>query len=197
MAPGVKDEVLKLLDIEEFKEVVLQIQKTTAVAARAALVGHLLTLPGLTVHYDCGDPKTRVLSDFKEFEHNHERLTACKLADHGYNVLFAPKGMFTRFGKRFDVYLCKGHILLQADLKSLTTKNPDTIGQRIKGGSNQASRVVLDITSDITARVLIDGLKLGCKRNDTLVQIILCYKNKCQVLTKEQILSKKIFDLVK
>lgn len=60
-----------------------------------------------------------------------------------------PKSFFLNLGKRFDVFLCKENVMLQADLKSLTTKNPDTIAKRIKEGSDQANSIVLDINSDI------------------------------------------------
>ena len=135
-----------------------------------------------------------MLAEFKKFDHDHEKKTACKMAEHGYNVLFVPKSFFPNLGKRFDVFLCKENVMLQADLKSLTTKNPDTIAKRIKEGSDQANRIVLDINSDINTNDLITGLRSGCARNDKLIEIILLFKSRCYFLLKEKVMSNRIFN---
>lgn len=142
------------------------------------------------MHYTCGSPKRVVVGEFEVFEHAHERQAACKLADQGYDLVFVPNSYFDRDEKKFDVFFCRDHIFLPADFKSLTTKNPDTIGKRIKSGENQASCIILDILSDISVKDLINGLKLGSERNVTLIQIILFYRSRCYLLKKDQILSK-------
>jgi hypothetical protein len=90
--------------------------------------------------------------------------------------------------------LCKENVMLQADLKSLTTKNPDTIAKRIKEGSDQANSIVLDINSDINIKDLISGLRSGCERNDKLIEIILLIKLRCYFLLKEKIICNRIFN---
>lgn len=101
-----------------------------------------------------------MLAESELIEHKHELTTATLLAKINYDVVFAPKAMFSRNEKKFDVFLIRGSIIFKADLKSISSKNPDTIANRIKGGSEQASRVVIDITSDIEKNVLIDGLRV-------------------------------------
>lgn len=93
--------------------------------------------------------------------------------------------------------MSRGHIFLEADLKCITTSNPDTIGKRIKEGSEQATRIVLDITSAIRKKELIIGLKTGCGRNDLLKEILLFYNSSFYCLPKTLILSKNIFSVIK
>lgn len=186
----------RILDIEEFKRNIEAVNRAKG-RDKASLIKALLSQPGFRSHYHCGIPRRHVVGEFETFEHHHEYVTACKLSSFDWDILFMPKGYFQRDEKRFDVVLCREHIFLPADLKSLTTKNPDTIGNRIKEGSDQAPRVVVDINSDIDARTLIDGLKLGCQRNDGLVQVIVLYHSRCYSLKKDQILGNGIFDVLK
>ncbi len=137
-----------------------------------------------------------VYSESKAIEYNHELSTAKVLTQQHYDVLFAPKGMFKRADKRFDVFLIRDHVILKADLKSITSKNPDTIANRIKEGSQQASRVVLDILSNIESSSLIDALRSGVNRNNLIKEVLLLYKNHFYRLPKEEILSKKIYGLL-
>lgn len=113
-----------------------------------------------------------------------------------YHVVFAPKAMFLRNEKKFDIFLIKESSIFKADLKSISSKNPDTIANRIKGGSEQASRLVIDITSDIEKNDLIDGLRSGVERNDLIKEIMLLYKSKFYRLPKDLILSKKIYNIL-
>jgi hypothetical protein len=99
--------------------------------------------------------------------------------------------------KRFDVYLLRDTIILEADLKCIFSKNPDTIGNRIVSGSDQASREVLDIRSDLQLNDLIDGLRSGTGKNKLIKEILLFYKNGLYILPKNLIWSKRIFDILK
>ncbi len=114
-----------------------------------------------------------------------------------YDVVFAPAGIFPRGGKRFDIYLLKDIIILEADLKCISSKNPLTIAYRIKEGSEQASRVVLDVKSIIQAKDLIDGLRSGTGKNSLIKEVLLFYRNKFYILPVNLIWSKRIFDILK
>jgi hypothetical protein len=141
---------------------------------------------------DCG-----LYSISTAFEYNHEYETALKLVAHGFDVIFMPKGYFADGGKRFDVFVCRGHLCLEYDLKSITSKNPDTIKDRIRAGSYQSNRLVIDIKSNIDRMDLIDGLRMGCERNDRIFSMLLFYKSKLYELYKPQILGKNIYNLIK
>jgi len=148
-------------------------------------------------HYYNKKTNRKVLSESESIEHAHELATAIKITEVNYDVIFAPKGLFKRNDKKFDIFLLRDHIILKADLKTITSKNPDTIARRIKDGSDQASRIILDIRSDIQAGTLIDGLRSGSSKNDLLVEVLLFYRNKFYVLDKKQILGKNIYSLIK
>lgn len=139
----------------------------------------------------------KVLSESETLEHKHELHTARAIAQIGYDVLFAPRGIFKRDEKRFDIFLIREHVILKADMKSITSKNPDTIANRIKGGSDQASRVVVDICSDIEKKYLIAGLRSGVENNKLIKEIFLFYKNGFYKLPKDLIKSRRIFDVIK
>ncbi|HTD94199.1 MAG TPA: hypothetical protein VK644_10320, partial [Chitinophagaceae bacterium] len=138
-----------------------------------------------------------VLAEKETLEHRHELQTAKALTQKNYDVLFAPAGMFGRADKKFDVFLIRDHIILKADLKCITSKNPDTIANRIKGGSEQASRLVVDIVSNIERKTLIDGLRSGVTGNAMIKEILLFYNRHFYRLSKEEIISRRIFDLLK
>lgn len=137
-----------------------------------------------------------IYAESKELEHNHELKTAQALTRKGYHVLFAPKAMFKRESKKFDVFLIRDHIILRADLKNITSKNPETISNRIAEGAQQASRVVIVIQSDLNRKVLINGLRSGCQRSDSLKEIFLFYKSKFYRLNKKDIESSRIYKLL-
>jgi len=183
-------------DIECLKTLIEEI-KLSNKASKAEKIMHLLSMDFWITHYQ--DKKTRctVIAACNQFEYPHEHHTCKKLAAAGYNVILVPKGFFKRKEKKFDVFLCRGHIFLESDLKCITTTNVDTIGKRIKEGSEQSPRIVLDVTSTITKNNLIIGLKTGCERNQNLMEIILFYNSNFYCLPKTQILSKKIFKVIK
>ena len=141
------------------------------------------------VHYFDKDTGKRVLAEC-ELDYEHERSTAVFLAQMGYDVVFAPKGMFGREDKKFDVFLIRDTNIIQADLKCITSKNPDTIAIRIKGGSEQAPRIVINIVSNVGRKDLINGLRSGVIRNKLIKEILLIYKGKLYKLPTAVILKK-------
>ncbi|HEX9512256.1 MAG TPA: hypothetical protein VF939_17310 [Puia sp.] len=148
-------------------------------------------------HYRDKKTGRRVLSESKFIEHDHERRTAICLAQMNYDVIFAPGGMFKRGKKKFDIYLLRDTVILEADLKCISSKNPLTIAYRIKEGSEQASRVVIDITSDIDKKTLIQGLRSGIYKNNLLSEILLFYKKRFYRLPKTLIQGQRIYEVIK
>lgn len=55
-------------------------------------------------HYCDKDTGRRVLAECA-LDYEHEKSTAVYLAQMNYDVVFAPKGMFKRGDKKFDVFL--------------------------------------------------------------------------------------------
>jgi hypothetical protein len=164
---------------------------------RQMAIDKLLGLTDWVIVYTDKHTLRRVFTEKEDMDHEHEIQTAKALCQKDYDVLFAPAGMFDREDKKFDVFLIRGHIILKADLKSISSKNPDTIAKRIKYGAEQASRVVLDIVSDIEKKVLIDGLRSGVTKNRLIREILLFYNSRFYRLSKDEILSRKIFSLIK
>jgi hypothetical protein len=165
---------------------------------KAKEIKKLLNNPDFHTLYTDKITQRKVVAEFKEFEFKHEETTAIKLCSIGFDVIFAPKGMFGRKDKKFDVFLTKDNILLKADLKFVSSTNPDTIQNRIMEGANQATRVVLDIESNILPNKLIDGLRNGvknCKLN--IIEILLFYRNGYYKLPTNLIMSKKIYEIIK
>lgn len=148
-------------------------------------------------HYKDKVTGRRVLCISKQMEYQHELTTAIFLAQTNYDVVFAPSALFTRDVKKFDIYLVRDNIILQADLKNITSTNPGTIAKRIIGGSDQASRIVIHINSGINKKDLIDGLRGGVERNRLIKVVLLFYKGKFYMLPKTLILSKEIFKILK
>ena len=163
---------------------------------RAEKIIFLLSCGFLFQHYKNKKTQKRVLSESDKIEHDHELKTAIALTDYNYHVLFAPKGLFYRNQKKFDIFLITEFLLLKADLKSISSKNPDTIAKRINEGSEQASIVIIDIRSDILPKDLISGLKSGCFKNQLIREIILFYKRKYYRLAKSLIISKNIYKVI-
>jgi hypothetical protein len=88
-------------------------------------------------------------------------------------------------------------IILEADLKHVSSKSPLTIAYRIKEGSDQAPRIVLDIASDIDAKTMIQGLRSGVYKNRLLKEILLFYKRKFYRLPKSLVMSNRIYEIIK
>ena len=187
----------QIFDVNLFREITNKIISERDKTIKKEQINQLLLLDGLFNHHTDKATKRVVLANYSQLEYPHEHHTSKKLTSVNYDVIFVPNGYFKRGEKKFDVFLTRDHIFLEADLKSITSKNSDTIGNRIKEGSLQAARIVLDITSPIQKRQLIDGLKLGCQRNDMIKEILLFYNSKFYRLPVIEILSKRIFDIIK
>ena len=179
-----------------FKQTVIEINGGSITVRQQGII-NLLNCDGLNCHIENNDTDRGVYSVSNTFEYPHELATATKLTAENYDVVFMPAGFFGRNEKKYDVLLCRDHLAFQADLKSITSTNPDTIGKRIKEGSHQAPRLVLDINSGIPRKDLIQGLKIGCERNDLLKEIMLFYNHRFYRLFISQILSNRIYDIIK
>ena len=186
-----------LVDITFFISAIKAYYKGVNVRARRNEIQRILAAADWYLHYTDKKTGRRVLSESILIEHEHERRTAIALAQMNYDVVFAPAGIFQRGGKRFDIYLLKDTIILEADLKCISSKNPLTIAYRIKEGSEQASRVVLDIKSTIQTKDLIDGLRSGTGKNSLIKEVFLFYRNKFYILPVNLIWSNRIFDILK
>jgi hypothetical protein len=164
---------------------------------KAKEIKTLLSNPNFHILYNDKITNRKVIAEFTKFEFKHEETTAIKLNSIGFDVIFAPKGMFGRKDKKFDVFLAKDNILLKADLKFISSTNPDTIANRIASGAMQANRIIVDIQSKILPNKLIDGLKSGIIKSKGLSEIILFYRNGYYRLPKNIIESDRIFDILK
>ena len=102
-----------------------------------------------------------------------------------------PRKCLNEMKKKFDVFLLRDTIILKADLKNVSSKNPDHIAKRIREGSDQASRIVMNIASDVDKKTLINALRTGVERNKLIKEILLIYKGKFYKLSKPTILNKK------
>lgn len=185
-----------LIDITVFISILKSFYESADKRIKKAQIERIVNSGEWIEHYYDKTSGRKVLAETELIEHEHELLTAIKLAQVNYDVVFAPKGLFSRESKKYDVFLIREYVLLKADLKAITSKNPDTIADRIKGGCDQASRVVLDIMSDIEIKKLVEGLRSGSYKNNLLKEIFLFYRNRFYVLPKNLIVSKKIFNLI-
>ena len=185
------------IDLMLFTSLLKPCLETIGRKARQAAIDKLLTTIQWHRHYSSRTTGNKVLAESGYVEHDHEMKTACSLADKGYDILFAPQALFKRNEKRFDIFLIKNHVILKADLKCITSKNPDTIAKRILQGSEQASRIVVEIASDIGKKQLIDGLRSGVQNNKLIKEILLFYNRHFYQLPKDLIISKRIFELLK
>lgn len=182
-------------DINAFNAIIQEIKHGNR-SERELQIKRLYKLPGLICHHFNKVTKRTVWASYDRFEFPHEFHTSIKLTTVNYDVMLVPKGYFKREEKKFDVFLSSQHIFIEADLKCITTNNVDTIGKRIKEGSRQANRIVLDITSVIKKYDLIDGLRLGCQRNNDLKEIMLFYNSRFYRLFTTQILAKGIYKII-
>ncbi len=180
--------------IEDFKNLVEAI-KSASKDEKLDCINALLKYKPLYNHYSIKEYE--VLAECEVLEYPHELHTSKKLLKEGYHVVFVPKGYFKRNDKKFDIFLIKGYLLFEADLKCINTCNPDTIAKRIKEGSTQASRIILDIHSNISKNTLIDGLRSGFERNENLIEIMTFYNSSFYRLQKTQVLSKNIYHAIK
>lgn len=186
------------IDIVLFKNAVLQFFSCANKKTRKEQMNKIWSCCDWYVHHTDKRTGRGVYSETSfSIEYKHELHTAIYLTEVGYDVLFAPKGMFAISDKKFDVFLIKDTIMLKADLKAITSNLPNTVANRIIGGSEQASRVVVHILSDISSKVLINALRTGCYRNKKIIEILLIYKNSFYKLRKGLIINKLIFTIIK
>jgi len=164
---------------------------------KQAAIKKLLSSCDWVLLYQDKTSKCSVYAEQSKLEHKHELKTAKALAQKGYDVLFAPKAMFLREEKKFDVFLIRDHVILKADLKSIVSKRPDGIARHIRNGAEQASRVVIDIVSDIRRKDLINGLRSGVEKSKSLTDIFLFYNSKFYRISRDEIQSEKIHTLIK
>lgn len=183
-------------DFDFFKDTVGKI-KAGGNAVKAVEIEKLLKCDGLKCHFQNNDTGRGVYSIHEHFEYEHERITAFTLTAWDYDIVFIPGGYFPRGSKKFDVFLCRDYLMFECDLKSITSSNPDTVADRIVEGSFQASRLIIDIQSNIKAKDLIDGLRSGSMKNTLLKEIMLIYKGKFQRLFKSEILKDGIYEKIK
>jgi hypothetical protein len=186
-----------LIDITLFISIIRAYYNAVTLKNRKLEVQKLLSLSHWHEHYKDKKTGRRVLSESNRIEHEHERNTAIHLAQMNYDIVFAPGGMFQRGAKKFDIYLLRDSIILEADLKCISSQSPLTIAYRVREGSEQASRVVVQITSDLDSKILIQAFRNASYRNRLLKEILLIYKRKFYRLPKTLIMSDRIFDIIK
>jgi hypothetical protein len=188
---------VSLFSMDEFKHQVNFVKSAQTKQQKVEYISRLLQTEGLIKHYESKRTGCVVVALCEKFEYDHELQTSMKLADEQYNVLLVPQGYFARHEKKFDVFLCRNHVMIETDLKYINSRKPDAIAARIKEGSEQSSRLVIDIASNIEKVTLIEGLKSGCVRNKLIEEIMLFYSGKFYRLQKSQILSRSIFQSIK
>lgn len=187
----------ELVDIALFIAILAGYRIATDTKTRRILIQKIFSTIDWYVLYFDKTTGRRVLAETSRIQHDHEGRTAMRLTKMNYDVLFAPAGLFKRSQKKFDVFLVRDTFLLEADMKSIVSKNPETIANRIIEGSNQASRVILEIRSDISGKELVDGLRSGTGKNKLIKEVLMFYRNKFYVFPVNLIWSKKIFEIIK
>lgn len=188
---------LLFFDITLFTSLLKLCFEAIGVKQKQAAIKKLLSSFEWVLLYQDKTSGCSVYAERAELEHKHELKTAKALAQKGYDVLFSPKAMFQRTEKRFDIFLIRDHIILKADLKSISSKAIAPMANRIKNGADQAPRIVIDIVSDINKRDLINGLRKGVQKSSILIEILLFYNSRFYRLNRNEILSKKIYKLIK
>ena len=140
------DASLALLDIAIFISAVKAYYNAINGKSRQRAIQKILNLWDWHEHYKDRNTGRRVLSELPKLRYANELRSARMLAQMDYDVVFAPAAMFKRESKKFDIYLLRDTIMLEADLKFLSSESPLTIANRIRDGAEQAPRVVLDST---------------------------------------------------
>lgn len=145
------------------------------------------------------DKKThrKVYAEKEIILHSHEMETAKALCAVDFDILFTPDCLFAKTEKRFDVFLIRDHVILKAELKNISSQKPNTITKRITEGAEQSSRLVLNILSNIERKTLIDGLQSGTYKNEKVKEILLFYNSRFYRLRRGQIISRRIFNIIK
>jgi len=110
-------------DFEFFSQKIEQIKSESSNESKFEWMVELFTCEGLECHFTDRKTNRSVFSVYEKFEYAHECATAKKLTAYDYDVLFLPKGYFKRNEKKFDVFLCRDHIMVESDLKCITSTN--------------------------------------------------------------------------
>ncbi|HRW22111.1 MAG TPA: hypothetical protein P5509_09065, partial [Bacteroidales bacterium] len=119
-----------------------------------------------------------------------EMVLIKKLLEIGHDVLFMPDGYFKRGEKKFDVIVFNKNSYFKADLKTLISKNPDSIAQLVSSGADQAGNVILDVTSGVNYKDLADGISSSAINNKNLISVMVFYKKRKITYQRNKILSK-------
>jgi len=127
---------------------------------------------------------------------DHEFVTAKKLTDVDFDVIFAPKSMFGKKDKKFDVFILSDVHITKADLKANFTPKSNAIYKSLESGAGQAKNIVIDINSKIGKDELIDGLRNGVKDFPKIKKVLLFYRKKYHELDRRTIFSKSIYRLL-
>ena len=185
-------------DVTGFVSIIKSIIDNRHLATRQNLIQELLTDKDLFSVYINADNGRQIFKHEYTIILDHELSTAKKLTEVSFDVIFAPKGMFKRGQKRFDIYAVhKDGNLIKADLKANFEPTKNSIFNSIKSGGKQAGHIVLEIKSAIQIEDLISGLKEGCRDEKNVKTIMLFYKKRFFNLDRNTILSKRIYKLLK
>ena len=128
---------------------------------------------------------------------DHEYVTAKKLTDVDFDVIFAPKSMFGKKDKKFDVFILSDVHITKADLKANFTPKSNAIYKSLESGAGQAKNIVIDINSKINSEDLINGLRSGLKDFAKIKKVHLFYRKEYFEFDRKDIFSKSIYRLLK
>lgn len=185
-------------DVTGFVLIIKSIIDNRHLVTRQKLIQELLTDKDLFSVYINAENGNQIFKHEYTLILDHELSTAEKLTGVGFDIIFAPKGMFKRGQKRFDIYaIRKNGILFKADLKANFEPTKNSIFNAIKSGGKQADHIVLEIKSAIQIEDLISGLEEGCRDEKNVKTIMLFYKKRFFNLDRNTILSKRIYKLLK
>jgi hypothetical protein len=171
--------------------------ETSIARDRQTAISELLAFKDWAIIYQDKKTHRKIYSENAVAIKFHEIETAKALCSVNFDILFTPDHMFAKREKRFDIFLIRDHIILKAELKSISSKNPDTIAKRIIEGSEQSTRLVLDIISNVEKKILIDALQSGIHSNRKVKEILLFYNSRFYRFQRDQIKSRRIINIIK
>src|SRR5688572_19763058 len=91
-----------LVDITLFLSIIKSCYDAVDKKTKKLQIQKLLDANDWVEHYKDKTTQRRILSESQLIEHKHELQTAILLTKANYVVVFAPKGMFNRWEKKFD-----------------------------------------------------------------------------------------------
>lgn len=192
-----KAKVSSIKDAATLLNLIWKCFNTSSPKQRHSAIKELLNSSIWFVLYRDSETHRKIYAEKEIILHSHEMETAKALCAVGFDVLFAPDCLFSKTEKRFDVFLIRDHIILKAELKNISSKKQNTIAKRVVEGSEQSSRLVLNILSNIERKTLIDGLQSGTYKNEKVKEILLFYNSRFYRLRRGQIISRRIFNIIK